>query len=160
MPAFKFKLEKVLDYKKAREEERKRELAYLRGIYKKEEEVLKSFEEEQGRYQSELREKEIEFLDLFEILAYYRYLARLSQGISKQKLLLEELKGKIEKKLEEVIAASKERKVLEKLRERRFGEFQKYLSGLEVKFLDEIATSAYVRQRSASSEVGSGKKSP
>lgn len=147
MPQFKFKLQKVLDYRKIKEEEKKRELSALLKEYNKQAEILNSLREKQAGLFLELKNLQKEELNITQILFYYFYLQNLSSRIKKQIQLLEELDGKIVQKREEVIQASKERKIMEKLKERKYREFVYFLDRAEQIFLDEISNSAFVREK-------------
>lgn len=138
MPKFNFRLQKVLDVKKYKEEEKKQELAKLLLEYKKEEEFLFYLRDNQTKYQNELKEKQQGDMDIFELIFYYTYLYKLSYDIKNQQDILQKLEIKISDKREEVISASRERKVFEKLKDKKFSQWKQEQDLQEQKFLDEI----------------------
>jgi flagellar FliJ protein len=147
MPQFKFKLQKVLDYRKIKEEEKKRELSLLLIEYNKEREILNILKNKQEELFGDLKNLQKDELNITQILFYYFYLQDLSNRIKKQVQILEELDKKIQEKREEVIQASKERRIMEKLKERKYKEFLYFMDRAEQIFLDEISNSAFVRNK-------------
>lgn len=145
MAAFKFRLQKVLDYKQQVEDTKKQELFRLMKIFYEEEKILHGFHELLLKKLSEFEEKQQGVLDVLELLFYSGFIARLNDDIDRQREKLKQLAKQIEQKREEVISASKERRIMEKLREKKYGEFMKEESRREQKFLDEIGNNAYVR---------------
>ncbi len=145
MPQFNFRLQKVLDVRKYKEEVKKQELAALLLEYQKEQEFLNYLKFNQDKYQKELREKQVGALDVFELIFYYTYLFKLHQDIEQQINTLCKLQEQIDLKREEVIQAQKERKIVEKLKDKKWIDFKKELDLSEQKFLDEIGINKFVR---------------
>ncbi len=145
MAAFSFRLQKVLNYKQQVEDQKKQELFHLLKIFYEEEKVLHRLNELLLQTLSEFETKQEGDLDIQELLFYSAYIARVNREIEAQREKLVKLAHKIEKKRGEVIEASKERKILEQLREKKYKEFQRTEGRREQKFLDEIGNNAYVR---------------
>lgn len=145
MPQFNFRLQKVLDVRKYKEEVKKQELAALLLEYQKEQEFLNYLKFNQDKYQKELREKQVGAIDVFELIFYYTYLFKLHQDIERQINTLCKLQEQIDLKREEVIQAQKERKIVEKLKDKKWIDFKKELDLSEQKFLDEIGINKFVR---------------
>ena len=145
MASFKFRLQKVLDYKQQVEDTKKQELFHLMKIFHEEEKVLIKLHELLLKKLSEFEEKQQGELDILELLFYSGYISRLNGEIEQQREKLKEIARQITQKREEVIAASKERRIMEKLREKKYKEFMKEESRREQKFLDEIGNNAFVR---------------
>lgn len=149
MPRFKFNLQRVLEIRKHKEELLKNELAALRREHTHEESVLRELEARHLRYLNQIREKQASSsISSEEMLWYYAYIEYLDSSIERQKTKLRELEQKIELTKAKLIAATKEKKVLEKLRERRFEEFKLEEEKIDQAFMDEIALSMYTRQAS------------
>ncbi|MBT9175402.1 MAG: hypothetical protein DDT22_01077 [candidate division WS2 bacterium] len=145
MPQFNFRLQKVLDIRKYKEEVKKQELAALLLEYQKEQEFLNYLKFNQDKYQKELREKQVGCLDIFELIFYYTYLFKLCEDIERQINILCKLQEQIDLKREEVIQVQKERKIVEKLKDKKWADFKKELDLVEQKFLDEIGINKFVR---------------
>jgi len=150
MTGFKFRLEKVLEMRLRKEQEKEKELADLKMLQAREEVFLEQLKEEGKKTKesiSEIQDKTESSLDLKELISYYEYLENIGERISVQieqiKLVIES----IEKKRGELIEASKERKVIEKLKDNQFKKFKQELEQTERKFLDEIGTINHNRKR-------------
>lgn len=145
MAVFAFRLQKVLHYKQQVEDQKKQELFHLLKIFHEEEKILHRLNELLLQKLSEFETKQEGDLDILELLFYAEYIARVNREIEAQQKKLVELSRRIEQKREEVIAASKERRVLEQLRDKKYKEYLKSEGRREQKFLDEIGNNAYVR---------------
>lgn len=146
MPRFSFKLQRVLDIKGRREEQLKGELASAKREYKEEEEVLHSLERSYSIYLDGLRRHQLKTISIQEVNWYRTYLSKLANDISVQSQKLEDLLRRIDELKEKLIEVSKERRVLEKLRERKWDEFKKEVERLEQETLDEIGISRHIRE--------------
>ncbi|HAV43547.1 TPA: flagellar export protein FliJ [bacterium] len=146
MPRFKFKLERVFEVRKHKEELLKNELAAVRRDYTHEESIFRELIMEHREHLDQIRKRQTSpDISCEEMLWYYAYLKHLNNRIERQNVRLQELRRKIEEVKERLIKASQERRVLERLRERRLEEFKLEQEKIEQAFLDEIALSMYLR---------------
>lgn len=146
MPRFKFSLQRVLEIRKHKEELLKNELVTLRREHTHEESILRELETKHIEQLNEIRKRQsCPNISSEEMLRYYLYLERLDNDIERQQTKLLELEQKVEAAKERLIKASQERKVLEKLHERKFEEWKWEQEKIEQAFLDEIALSMYTR---------------
>ena len=143
MKPFVFGLEKVLGLRKHREDETKIELGRAIGVLADLENRLRILAGER------IRAAEAQFSpgnSAARIQQYMYYLLRLDS--TKEQLLkdaaLAELK--VEEARNVFIEASRERKVLDKLKEKREKEYRKRMFIEETKILDDISGSAPARQ--------------
>ena len=152
MKNFKFKLQPVLDYREKIEDILKKELADLRARYEKERDALQFLIKTLKRKQEELKRKQIDHLelDVSELSLYYAYLSKVQQEISLQAIKVRELLSRVDAKRETLVEASKDKRIIEKLYDKHFEEFQQLLLKSEQNLIDEIATSQYKRKRIAS----------
>jgi flagellar FliJ protein len=143
MKRFNFKPEKILKLRRYREEETEialgRAVSALTAIERRMEVI--------GR--DRLRAAEERFAPgngTAEIRSYEWYIRRLD--LAMEKLLVEAAQAElaVEEARTEFIEASRDRKVLDKLRERRLKEHGKLLLAEETGILDEIAGSAVARK--------------
>lgn len=143
---FRFRLEKVLDYRKRTEEDRQRKLAKSLNILDKDEKRLGSLHERHQRYQDDFNTVRSKGIWASMALVYTNFFTRSSNEIEQQGERV--LKSRIEanKKRVSLIEATKEKKVLEKLRERKFDEYQEEETRLEERIIDDTATNAYARE--------------
>jgi len=142
MKPFVFNLEKVLVLRKYREEEAKIELGKAISLLADLENRIKVLGQER------IRAAEAQFNpenSAAQIQQYMFYLLRLDN--TKEELLkqaaLAELK--VEEARELFLEASRERKVLDKLKEKRQKEYRKQMFAEETKILDDISGSAPTR---------------
>ena len=140
MKAFSFNLEKVLRLRKYREDEAKIELGRAIGVLAELERRLIMLAQERARAAA----------DQFSpgntaarIQQYMFYLLRLDNT---KEQLLEECAAaelKVEEARNMFLEASKERKVLDKLKEKRQKEYKKEITVWEAKTLDDISSRAF-----------------
>ncbi|MFH1564022.1 MAG: flagellar export protein FliJ [Nitrospirota bacterium] len=145
MPGFNFKLERVLQVKKHKEDELKTQLADLKREYIWEESALWTLEENLQEQFVILIEKQKKLNNTVEIIWSYNYINRLRQDIETQKKKLEELSEKIKELTQKLIGASQEKQVLENLKQRKFIQFKREIEKQEQEFLDEVGITRYVR---------------
>ena len=142
MKAFNFNLEKVLDLRKFREDEAKIELGRAIGILAElEGKIFANAEERVKACAAQFSPDNNAAM----IQQYMFYILRLDQF--KEYLLQEAAIAEL--KVEEARAvffeASKERKVLDKLKEKRQKEYRKKMLSEETKVLDDISAQIHVR---------------
>ncbi|MDR1129085.1 MAG: flagellar export protein FliJ [Treponema sp.] len=137
MKRFRFNLQKILDLRAHREQDAEIELGRAMVRLAELTGRLKALAEERfraaaGRFaQSNSAE---------DMLSYERYITRLD--FQKEKLLEEAAAAELEvnEKREAYLAASRDRKILDKLGEKRFGEYRKLALREEVKIVDDAAS--------------------
>jgi flagellar FliJ protein len=137
MKAFSFNLEKVLNLRKFREDEAKIELGRAIGVLAELESRLRSLAVERSRA------AEAQFCpgnNAAMIQQYMFYILRLDS--TKEQLLKEAAMAelKVEEARNLFLEASRERKVLDKLKEKRQKEYHKIALAAETKALDDIRT--------------------
>ena len=143
MKPFAFSLEKVLKLRKYREDEAKIELGRAVGVLAELESNIRATAEER------VRAAAAQFSPgngAVEIQQYMVYLLRLDN--TKERLLKEAAMAelKIEEARNVFLEASRERKVLDKLKEKRKKEYKKLVIAGETKNLDDIALAKGVLQ--------------
>jgi len=74
------------------------------------------------------------------------YRQNLADNISNKEKHLAELSKELELARDELVNAQKDRKIMEKLKEKDFSKFQSHLKTIEQKDLDEITTLKYARR--------------
>jgi flagellar FliJ protein len=150
MPRFKFKLQRVLEIREHKERLLKSELAELKRLYKQEESILRELQYKHTQYLRRLIELQKEpFIVVEEISFFHAYVDKLHDDCNAQKERLNELSKRIEGVKEKLIEARKERRILEKLRERYWKAFQLEVERVEQNFLDEIGQSIFHRRESS-----------
>jgi len=148
MPRFNFKLQRVLQVRKYKEDQLKIELANLKREYIQQESILWTLEENLQEQFILLVEKQRNLTNsVEEILWSYNYIIKLKQDIENQKKRLEELNEKIKEVTLKLIGASQEKQILENLKERKFTQFKLEVEKQEAEFMDEVGITRYVRSQ-------------
>ncbi|MBT3276086.1 MAG: flagellar export protein FliJ [Spirochaetales bacterium] len=145
MKSFKFKLERILSLRKYREREWEIRLAGVTGECVK----LRREIEDRGMRKAKAfldsHEKSTGEIDSVELLNSYRYMSRLDQESEKKGLELAEWEIKREEVQASYLDASRQRKVLDKLKEKRSFSYLKEQKTEEIKEIDDINTGRAAR---------------
>ncbi|MEW6096991.1 MAG: flagellar export protein FliJ [bacterium] len=148
MPRFNFKLQRVLQVKKYKEDQLKTELANLKREYIRQESILWTLEESLQEQFVILTEKQKKLTNtVMEILWSYNYIIRLREDIENQKKRLEELNKEIKVVTAKLIGASQEKQILENLKERKLTQFKLEMEKQEQEFMDEVGITRYNRKQ-------------
>ncbi|HUT03949.1 MAG TPA: flagellar export protein FliJ [bacterium] len=143
MKAFRFRLERVLQLRLQIEEEKRRELSIMLFDLRQLEAKLHSLQNDLDSCKKEMsRDLEQEDLSIARIEVFASYIKRMMSAIDAQRELISELCRKIEAKKNELLEAIKERKAMESVKSKRLAEYHKEYARAEMKFLDEVASSA------------------
>ena len=141
--SFVFKLQGLLNWKKNLEELAQMRLAEKLKQLQAEEEEIRRLIEQRSAYQKELQEKSVQGLNVAEYLTYQHYFERSLKDLlfrqEKKEITLRE----IEVEREKLIAVTKQRKILEKLKERRLKRFMYQLEQKDRTKDDERVISRY-----------------
>jgi flagellar FliJ protein len=143
MKRFQFNLQKVLELRSYRERDAEIELGRAAGELSAIEQRIAALANERAQAAPE---RFAQGNGGEAILRYDLYIRRLDK--TRDQLLEEAAKAelKVEKAREEYLEASRDRKVLDKIRERRQREYRKELFAEETKALDDIAGGARARE--------------
>ena len=142
---YRFNLQVLLDYRKRIEEGLQLECSQIQRELESEKEVLLSCHQEKARYEEELAEKESREVNLQESVLYRDYLRGMRKKIEELKNRVATKKIELDTKQEELLAATKNRKVLEKVKEKHAKEFMHELDKRERRFVDEVGIRRYQR---------------
>jgi flagellar FliJ protein len=144
MKPFVFKLETLLSIRRRREDAAKIVLSQARGRLKAARDFLDELRERQTAAWAEFRAKqERGEIIVLEFQSWYRFLDLLRKEINRQEEVVEQLAREMLLALRALEKAMKERKAVEKLRERRFDQYRLELQLEEQKAFDEIAIARY-----------------
>lgn len=134
MKRFEFSLAKLLDYRWQIELEAKREYANCQRILNEKEERMQGLMKEKQDL-LEIREDSVNRMQIQQwyLLALERQMTDTHHELIAQRQLLQEA-------LDKYIDAQKERKILEKLKEKQLAEYEHTIKQEEQKMLDEMGT--------------------
>lgn len=141
MDNFKFKLQKVLDYKAKLEEEKKEEFVEAQKRLLCEKKLL----EELIYIKKEAQNRKFNFKHSYDFQNHARYLDHLDDKIENQKEVITAAKAQYEIKKDELIKLTSDRKVIEKLKDKARQEFEFEQNRIEQKQNDDFALFGYIR---------------
>ncbi|MDR2069731.1 MAG: flagellar export protein FliJ [Spirochaetaceae bacterium] len=157
MKRFRFKLEKALELRSRREGETKIALGKAVGALSLIERNLEALA--QKRFTAE-EERFAPAYGRADIMAHDLYIRRLEE--TQDRLLQEAAAAEltVEEARDEYLEASRDRKVLDKLKEKRRGEYRKLREAEDIKNLDDISGGASARKTTVSPPRAGGKRGP
>ena len=146
MKRFHFRLDVLLDIKKRAEEEIKKELAKKNG------EILAS-RRERGELVRRLetffieeKQQRLRILDLLALKFSISYRSQLQKEIAHKDRCIEGLISELEQVRVRLAQATKERRVLEILKEKRLVRWKKEYKKEEQEFVDDVSQKSYIRR--------------
>lgn len=134
-----FELEQVLRYRLDVERLRKQEFATAKQGFENAYERLVREEQQASTVSNEFSERQCELDSIEEIRRYADYFARKRSEIKTQKKRVAQLGHVLNERREVLLDATKDKKVLESLKERKEFEFRQEMDKKEQAFMDEIA---------------------
>lgn len=140
---FHFKLEKVLDYRGQLEEQAKAELAAAQSAYDAQAAVVNDLRTKQAAHLAKEMESQKNPNDMW---LWRQYKEALEQDINQAEYRLSELELNLHRKRQVAVERSRERKLLEKLKETQAKKYHAEESAREEKENDEMATIRYESQ--------------
>ena len=147
MKGYQFKLQKVLDVRKVKENLIGARVAELEKIIETQKGHLLFLEEKRGEVLVKRRE-ERETEDNFKVeeeMFYEWYLENLERKVEIVRNSLKQLEEQMRKTREELIKAAVDRKVMEKLKDKDYENFKIEVINNDQKILDEITIHRYKR---------------
>lgn len=146
MKKFNFRLQKLLDIRKAREREIQNNLAELVNLQNIERIKQKEFEQRIAGGREILGRKMREMtVDYKEVMMFERFFDISGKAINLAQQKIDGMEPGIQVVRSRLAEASKERKVVEKLKDRRWGEFLYELNREETKENDDMNQKLYMR---------------
>ncbi|RMG40493.1 MAG: flagellar export protein FliJ [Candidatus Dadabacteria bacterium] len=136
MKRFKFRLERILQYRTALKNEKLRELAMKNHALNENIAILEELQAAELLNRFEAGKTS----DASDVLLMGMYAGRLIEQIDQQREKIKECQKERDAALEEYVEAAKDAESLEKLKQRKKREYQEYVDKEELKFLDELAT--------------------
>lgn len=144
MAKFKFTLEPVLDHRERIEEEKQQILAERLRELKAAEDELARLNGEFRRYSTTLREDHAK-LSSEELRWHYAHLEFLDRCMTMQHGVIFQRRTAVDRARADLTAASIDKKVIEKLKDRRLEEHQALQAALEQKDLDDTNNRRFTR---------------
>lgn len=132
MKVFHFSLEKIYELRTQEEKKMKRAYGEIQKLVNQKEQKIQQMTQEKVAM-SDSNQGSIEQMQV-----HYRYLARLDQQIMDEHQQLLGIKQQLADSLEKYMVAQKERKIIEKLHEKKHQEYVSEMKKEEQKQLDEF----------------------
>ena len=134
-----FELEQVLVYRREMEKLRKQEFAAAKQGLEQANQELEREEELVGLLTQEFQRCQQDIVCIDDIRMYSDFFTRKQEDIKQHKERIEHLDQITQKKRSDLMESSKDKKVLELLKEKKAAEFRQYMATRERNFLDEIS---------------------
>ncbi len=150
---FRYRLDKILDLKRRKEEEEKEKLGKLRQELAHEQQVKAQIEQELANVHIELKTKRLSGqLNINELRWFPQHIKNLENKIKYQELRIQELHIKIEEQTQALAKAMQERKAYEKHKEQSHAAFIAEEEAVEARLIDELATGKFAREMNRKAE--------
>jgi flagellar FliJ protein len=152
MKKFRFRLQKVMELKEEIEKQRKLELSEARRHLMDEKQKLEEMEtHNKDCWNTVERIETADRVNPWELVCAHRYMHKLEEEMMWQSGKVLEVEAAFDEKRIKLLEASKERKMLEKLKEKRFSTYRTDADRKEQKILDEFAAMQFTRHRGGKS---------
>lgn len=139
MPRYQSKLDAVLRQRKHREEEVQEEFIELKHDFDAAQNHLHRLHRELESALKELAEQQVKGIAPGELDLYYRLIKHQYDRLEARRSALRDLSDQCERKREDLLKATREKKVVEKIEEKRKEIYLKDLEKKERNLLDELA---------------------
>ncbi len=142
---FRFPLETVLKIRKRREDERKRVVARrLSGIARAEAQAASLREQIDAELRAVRQARQAGVIDVVMIARHRHWLGRLQRGLLEEEAHLRTLRAELAQDRAELAEASKQAKIIQKLKERQQQRYEYELARQDRIDADEMATARFV----------------
>ncbi|MFW5721826.1 MAG: flagellar export protein FliJ [Desulfohalobiaceae bacterium] len=135
---FQFSLQRVLEYREQLEDQARLAMSRDQQAHEIQQQEVAKLQSDLGRTHADLRNLKNPTVD--EMWLYREYKERLLQDLAEATSRLEELAREVTLRRTELIECSKERKLLEKLKQTQAQDFAREQQSREQKTFDETAT--------------------
>ena len=147
MKRFEYRLETVLDYKTQVLDNLKTEHAAIMQNVNKKQEQIRSLKQELTGYESEFDEVKVAGATIENYRLFDMCIGRMEQIIDEEKERLQVLRRQEDAKKQEVIEAKVDTSRYEKLKDRKFREYQRAVAKADEIFVEEFVSGTALRTR-------------
>jgi len=146
MPRFRFELDPVLRVRRLREQEKQRALAECEQARRDLEDRLRRHQENLAQGKEMMREAVVGRVDLAAMRGQAQASMQVQRRANEILLALAGAYQRIERARAELAEATRDRRAIELLRERRYAKWKADIEKAEIGFLDDLATSSAYRR--------------
>lgn len=143
MKRFRFRFEKILDYRRHIEKQKQRELAMVQTLEKEQRQKIDDIVGKRNRFQLEEREYLTGNVQPSKLVGYSRYFLLLKHMEFTGRELLGEILKEVEKRRRELVEATKRKRIYEKLEDRHKNKYALEYNRLMQKETDDIGQKIY-----------------
>ena len=136
---YRFRLQRVLDYRRRREEESEHALRQAQLLHQEEEARLAALQTEAQAQEEQLEESRGAALAPAELQSWQRYHQILSQQIAAQQSVVTQAAHVVTEQRQQLLVARQETRVIEKLHDKAKQRYLLELASREQQLLDELA---------------------
>jgi flagellar FliJ protein len=147
MPGFQFRYESVLEHRRQVERRRQRELAELQAHQQSMKARLTQMQQTIDQSKREMGQQLVGQVDLSAIGAVSRYSAQMTFRGQQLVQQLASTEQQVTQARQRLMEATRQRKMLEQLRQREYEQWQWHERRNERRYQDELANQQYVRQQ-------------
>lgn len=140
MKKFVFNLEKVMEFKNQKLENKKMEHATAIMLVNKQKSKIEALREKYSDINSEFNMKKVSGITIIEASGYSSFLYTLENEIKQELSKLDELKINEDNKRKEVVEVKIETSTLEKLKEKKYEQYVKEAGKSEELFIEEFVS--------------------
>ena len=142
---FKFHLQPVLNHRQFIEDTRQKEYVLLKTSLGQEQDQLARLAEKKRDLSEEMHKRQHQGTNSAVLLLYNNFLGQLNKDINQQEIKIAQIEEQTRLKRAELLDAMKDRKALEKFKEKKAAEHMDLLNKQEQAFLDEIGINRHGR---------------
>ena len=146
MTKFRFRLEKVMTAKQCIEDRKKQDLAVAERTLEREERALSDLHDLEEKCRRAMLRERTGRIDIAWEEVHRARFEHLMRDICRQIEAVEHSRRRVSRERDELVECSKERRTLEKLKERNFIEHMREWLRSEQKVTDEIGRDSYLRK--------------
>jgi flagellar FliJ protein len=145
MQKFRFKLQRLLDFRKIREEQAEAEFAKATRVFLHEKEQLRQLESNLSDTFDRLKQEQEKHSSLLTLKLFQDYIDTTREGIKLQAVKVAAAADRRQQCLRKLEEAARKRKGVESLKEKKLQQYHEEALKEEQAFLDELSGQRYIR---------------
>jgi flagellar FliJ protein len=147
MKPFKFRLQKLLEFREMEEEQNQLAFGRVQAEYKFALDELQRLIQQRDTAVDLFCKKQKNGLKIEEFKLFQNYFDKFNEDIQNQRQKIEKIQAILHEKQKLLIEAVQKRKIVEKFKEKRFNQYYSQQLQDEQKMIDEVGTQAFVRKK-------------
>lgn len=152
MKRFAFSLERILEYRRQLELDRKRTFSVASEVFRQREKDLRTLATELATYRTRLAEMGSGRVSARQLALYRSYMTHVEAQIGQAVLWLTDAGKDLEARRQDLAAASKDKQVIEKVKEHKRAEYEYEANRQETRDLDEVGAWRHAANRAQAGE--------